>query len=30
MASSLRSIENQVGGIAALVVRAGDISASAG
>jgi LAS superfamily LD-carboxypeptidase LdcB len=30
MASSLRSIENQIGGIANLVVRAGDISASAG
>jgi hypothetical protein len=30
MAGSLRSIENQIGGIASLVVRAGDISASAG
>lgn len=30
MASSLRSIESQIGGIATLVVRAGDISASAG
>lgn len=30
MASSLRSIESQIGGIATLVVRAGDINASAG
>lgn len=30
MASSLRSIESQIGGIASLVVRAGDINASAG
>jgi hypothetical protein len=30
MASSLRSIENQIGGLAALVLRTGDISASAG
>ncbi len=30
MASSLRSIESQIGGIASLVVRAGDVNASAG
>ena len=30
MASSLRSIESQIGGIATLVVRAGDLNASAG
>ncbi|HEX8585064.1 MAG TPA: D-alanyl-D-alanine carboxypeptidase family protein [Allosphingosinicella sp.] len=30
MASSLRSIENQIGGLASLVVRAGDIGANAG
>lgn len=30
MASSLRSIENQIGGIASLVVRAGDVNASGG
>jgi hypothetical protein len=30
MAASLRSIDNQVGGFAALVVRAGDVNASAG
>lgn len=30
MAGSLRSIESQIGGFAALIVRAGDINASAG
>ncbi|MBW6531931.1 phage tail length tape measure family protein [Sphingomonas sp. RRHST34] len=30
MASSLRSIENAIGGVAAQVVRAGDVNASAG
>ncbi len=29
MAASLRSIDNQIGGVAALVVRAGDVNASA-
>lgn len=30
MANSLRSIENQIGGVASLVVRAGNVNASAG